>query len=227
MVTIGVTLSQSREAIEIAEKYDNVWACVGVHPNHAADELPVADTGGDRGAGAASESDRHRRIRAWIIFTTRRRATFRSRISAPISAPRSSPACRSPSMRATPMRTSRGSWPRNGQRRAFRFPAALLFLRPRAGRGGAGDGRVYFLLRDPDLSEIPGNPRHRRARAARAAAGGDGFTLSGAGAVPRQTQRAGLYRAHGQNSGGDQRDVTRSHGRADHGQLQKLFRKAA
>ena len=42
MVTIGVTLSQSREAIEIAEKYDNVWACVGIHPNHAADELPVA-----------------------------------------------------------------------------------------------------------------------------------------------------------------------------------------
>jgi TatD DNase family protein len=42
LVTIGVTLSQSREAIEIAEKFDNVWACVGVHPNHAADELPVA-----------------------------------------------------------------------------------------------------------------------------------------------------------------------------------------
>ena len=43
MVTIGVTLSQSREAIEIAEKFDNVWACVGIHPNHAADELPVAE----------------------------------------------------------------------------------------------------------------------------------------------------------------------------------------
>ena len=28
LVTIGVTLSQSREAIEIAEKYENVWACV-------------------------------------------------------------------------------------------------------------------------------------------------------------------------------------------------------
>lgn len=43
LVTIGVTLSQSREAIEIAEKFDNVWACVGIHPNHAADELPVAE----------------------------------------------------------------------------------------------------------------------------------------------------------------------------------------
>lgn len=43
MVTIGVTLSQSREIIQIAERFDNVWACVGVHPNHAADVLPVVD----------------------------------------------------------------------------------------------------------------------------------------------------------------------------------------
>jgi TatD DNase family protein len=37
MVTIGVTISQSRQAIEIAAAHDNVFACVGVHPNHAAD----------------------------------------------------------------------------------------------------------------------------------------------------------------------------------------------
>ena len=41
MVTIGVTLSQSRQAIAIAESAPNVWACVGIHPNHAADEGPV------------------------------------------------------------------------------------------------------------------------------------------------------------------------------------------
>ncbi len=41
MVTIGVTLSQSRQAIAIAESLPNVWACIGVHPNHAADEGPV------------------------------------------------------------------------------------------------------------------------------------------------------------------------------------------
>jgi TatD DNase family protein len=41
MVTIGVTLRQSKQAIDIAEKFYNVWACVGVHPNHAADVLPV------------------------------------------------------------------------------------------------------------------------------------------------------------------------------------------
>jgi TatD DNase family protein len=41
MVTIGVTLSQSRQAIAMAEADPDVWACVGVHPNHAADEPPV------------------------------------------------------------------------------------------------------------------------------------------------------------------------------------------
>jgi len=41
MVTIGVTLSQSRQAIAMAEAEADVWACVGVHPNHAADEPPV------------------------------------------------------------------------------------------------------------------------------------------------------------------------------------------
>ena len=37
MVTIGVTLSQSMQAIEIAQLHPQVWACVGIHPNHAAD----------------------------------------------------------------------------------------------------------------------------------------------------------------------------------------------
>ena len=45
MVTIGVTLAQSRQAIEIAEGFEGVFCCVGVHPNHAADVLPVAGSG--------------------------------------------------------------------------------------------------------------------------------------------------------------------------------------
>ena len=57
----------------------------------------------------ASAGDRHRRVRAWTISTTRRRATCSRTISAPISAPRSCPACRSPSMPATPTTTSRES----------------------------------------------------------------------------------------------------------------------
>ncbi len=40
MVTIGVTLSQSRAIRAIAEAA-GVWCSVGVHPNHAADEGPV------------------------------------------------------------------------------------------------------------------------------------------------------------------------------------------
>lgn len=41
MVTIGVTLSQSLQAIAMAEADPAVWACVGIHPNHAADEGAV------------------------------------------------------------------------------------------------------------------------------------------------------------------------------------------
>lgn len=43
MVTIGVTFAQSREILNIAARFENVWACVGVHPNHAADVLPVVE----------------------------------------------------------------------------------------------------------------------------------------------------------------------------------------
>ncbi len=41
MVTIGVTLSQSRTAIAMAAASDAVWACVGVHPHHAGEEGPA------------------------------------------------------------------------------------------------------------------------------------------------------------------------------------------
>jgi len=41
MVTIGVTLSQSRQILAIAEGGPNIWCSVGVHPNHAGEEGPV------------------------------------------------------------------------------------------------------------------------------------------------------------------------------------------
>jgi TatD DNase family protein len=41
MVTIGVTLSQSRLAIAMAEASDAVWASIGVHPHHAGEAGPV------------------------------------------------------------------------------------------------------------------------------------------------------------------------------------------
>jgi TatD DNase family protein len=43
MVTIGVTFEQSKQVLQIAEKFDNVWACVGVHPNHAAEVTPIVE----------------------------------------------------------------------------------------------------------------------------------------------------------------------------------------
>lgn len=43
MVTIGVTLKQSQEILNISERFENVWACIGIHPNHAADVLPVVE----------------------------------------------------------------------------------------------------------------------------------------------------------------------------------------
>lgn len=37
-IVVGVDLESSREAVELAERYDHLWATVGVHPNHAFDE---------------------------------------------------------------------------------------------------------------------------------------------------------------------------------------------
>ena len=37
LITVGVTLARSREAIEIAARHDNVYATVGVHPHDARD----------------------------------------------------------------------------------------------------------------------------------------------------------------------------------------------
>jgi len=35
-ITVGTDLESSREAVKIAEKYENVWACVGAHPRDDA-----------------------------------------------------------------------------------------------------------------------------------------------------------------------------------------------
>lgn len=31
-ITVGVDLETSKQSVELAEKYDNVWACIGMHP---------------------------------------------------------------------------------------------------------------------------------------------------------------------------------------------------
>lgn len=47
MITVGSQSTTSKDAVELAEKYDGVWATIGLHPNHLhkqeffdADELP-------------------------------------------------------------------------------------------------------------------------------------------------------------------------------------------
>ncbi len=40
IVTIGCSLEDSRNALTVAERYDNVWATLGVHPHDAKDWTP-------------------------------------------------------------------------------------------------------------------------------------------------------------------------------------------
>jgi len=50
-ITIGADLESSKKAVEIAEQNDNVWACVGIHPNNitsprfASRSDPLLDAG--------------------------------------------------------------------------------------------------------------------------------------------------------------------------------------
>jgi TatD DNase family protein len=41
MVAVGIDLPTSRSAVELAEKHEPVYACVGWHPNHANDFRPA------------------------------------------------------------------------------------------------------------------------------------------------------------------------------------------
>ncbi len=38
MITVGTQTDTSRKAIEVANKYDGVWATVGLHPNHLCEQ---------------------------------------------------------------------------------------------------------------------------------------------------------------------------------------------
>ncbi len=37
-IDVGTTLESSREAVELVEKHDNIWASIGIHPSHANDD---------------------------------------------------------------------------------------------------------------------------------------------------------------------------------------------
>ncbi|XKT74566.1 MAG: TatD family hydrolase [Patescibacteria group bacterium UBA2163] len=38
-IVVGVDLESSREAVRLAQKHDNLWACVGLHPNYTQKEV--------------------------------------------------------------------------------------------------------------------------------------------------------------------------------------------
>ncbi len=40
-ITIGTTLETSREAVQLAQEHEHLWACVGIHPAHDLTELPA------------------------------------------------------------------------------------------------------------------------------------------------------------------------------------------
>ena len=71
ILTIGTSIESSRRAVELAEKYSNVFAVIGVHPNYAEEAgedviTPLARVGeesarrGDRRdrAGLSSSAER-------------------------------------------------------------------------------------------------------------------------------------------------------------------------
>ncbi|MEK7507092.1 MAG: TatD family hydrolase [Patescibacteria group bacterium] len=43
IICVGTDLEKSKQAIELAEKYDGVWATVGLHPNDRSENFQIAD----------------------------------------------------------------------------------------------------------------------------------------------------------------------------------------
>ncbi|MEK7642680.1 MAG: TatD family hydrolase [Patescibacteria group bacterium] len=43
VITIGTDLESSKRAVEIAEENENVWACIGIHPNEGAPSLVIRE----------------------------------------------------------------------------------------------------------------------------------------------------------------------------------------
>ncbi|MBI2064631.1 MAG: TatD family hydrolase [Candidatus Yanofskybacteria bacterium] len=43
MICVGMDLETSKQAIELAQKYPNIWASVGLHPNDVINELRITD----------------------------------------------------------------------------------------------------------------------------------------------------------------------------------------
>jgi TatD DNase family protein len=55
MVCVGTSVKDSRLAINLANKYDSVWASVGVHPHEANTSLEIAELAGENRVVAIGE----------------------------------------------------------------------------------------------------------------------------------------------------------------------------
>ena len=71
MVTVGTQSTTSKNGIKLAERYEGVWATIGLHPNHLHrqeffddNELPPEqqETGKIKTRTVPSESRRYRRV---------------------------------------------------------------------------------------------------------------------------------------------------------------------
>ena len=154
MVTIGTRLGQSPAS---SPRWPSACRTSGAPSAsiRTTRRSTGADAGGDRGAGRASEGDRHRRIRPRLFL--RQGAARRAAGEFPRAYPRRPrwPACRSRSTPATPTRTSPRSCTKSGKRAA---PFAFLLHCFSSGRGLAeaalATRRLCQLLRHPDVPEI-------------------------------------------------------------------------
>ena len=179
-------------------------ACsIGVHPHQAHEFADDPERAAARRARRSSPR-RRRRARsarsASTTTTTSRRATCSRRCSAPSCGSRASSTCRSSSTRARPTTTRSRSCARRAAAAARR--AALLHRHAARWRDAGLELGFYIslagILTFPKAAELR---ETARARAARSAADRNRQPVSGAGAVSRQAERAGVRRARGRGAG--------------------------
>ncbi len=205
MVTISTRVKKFPQVLAVAEKFPDIFCSVGTHPHNAHEELDI-DAAATGGADASIRKSSRSARPGSTITTTRARATRRSRAFASTSPRRARPACRWSFIRARPTPT----WPHSDRRNGKgAFPAVLHCYT--GGRELAFKamelGPLYRLHRHPDFQERPGPARHRQGSAGRPHSGRNGFALSGAAALSRQTQRAVLRGEDRQDAGADARRV--------------------
>ena len=192
VVNVGCNLASSRRAVELAKRYDYIYAGVGVHPGNA----------GNGRTGRSTSCVRWRRTRrSWrsgksasTTTTTPRRATYSARRSARRCVWPKNSVCPCPSTTAT--RTARALRSYGSSGGARRVP--LLFRLRRDGAGTDVARLVSRLHRRRDVSKREKDRGGRRGRAGGPHPARDGLPVPGAGtpaAARAATRRCSCIRA--------------------------------